>query len=71
MSITIGKRGFNDSLSELSHERYFQHQFDVRRCKANTNSNDSPFDPQPQNIKQKNLNKLESLFPNKTKNVKT
>ena len=70
MSITIGKRGYNDSLSELSHERYFQHQFDVRRCKPNSNSNDSSFDPQL-SIKQKNLNKLESMFPNKTKNVKT
>ena len=67
MSITIGKRSFNNAISEFSHERFLQHQFDFRRSKQNLTTETS-FDSQ-QMIKQKNLTKLESLFPNKTKNV--
>lgn len=68
MSITMGKRTFNNAVSEMSHERLLHHQADFRRIKGNFNSNDSTFDLLHTN-KQKNIVKLEQLFPNKTKNV--
>ena len=67
MSITIGKRSFNETISELSHERILHQQADFRRSKNNLNSNDSTFEMLQS--KQKNLLNLEALFPNKSKNV--
>ncbi len=68
MSITIGKRSFNDTVSELSHERFLHYQADFRRSKNNVSSNESNFDHLQAN-KEKNIMKLEALFPKKTKNV--
>lgn len=64
MSITIGKRGFT-SISE--HEKILHNQGDFRRCKGGLIINESG-DSSNSN-KQRNLAKLEEIFPNKSKNV--
>lgn len=66
MSITIGKRGFN-SISE--HQKIFHQEVDLRRFKGNLILNETQNDTFNLN-KQKNLMKLEGLFPNKPKKVR-
>ena len=68
MSITIGKRTFFESISDQKNEHFSHSTFDLRIPKLLHQNSDSIMD----SLNSKKiacLNKLETLFPNKSKNV--